>query len=320
MTTSPLRLTVVMPVYDDWTAAEIVCSLLDDVFSTRLDLEVAIILINDGSVERHNGMSACAMRSLRSISVLHLKRNIGHQRAIAIGLAFTYEKLDSEAFLIMDSDGEDRANDALRLIDKFLELNAASSVFAARRKRFEGSLFKLGYSLYRHLHWLLTGIKVEIGNFSVLSRVHLAGLTVSSELWSHYAAAVVRTRIPVTTIPADRGRRLAGRSKMNYVSLVSHGLSAISVFREFPAARLLVASAAAVIFFTVLLIATVCVRLFTNLAIPGWATQSAGILCILILQVVTISFAVAFLINRDQASFIPIRDYSYFVGNLEKLR
>ena len=109
---------------------------------------------------------------------------------------------------------------------------------------------------------------------------------------------------------------------MSYVSLVSHGLSAISVFRELPAVRLLFASAAAVSVFASLLVVIVGLRLLTNLAIPGWATESAGILCILILQVLTISLAVSFLTlgNKDQASFLPIRDYSYFIESVEKLR
>ena len=201
----PLKVIVMMPVYDDWAAAEMVCSLLDEVFSTRGDLEITVLLINDGSSQVRSAMSDCAMRSLQSISVLHLRRNLGHQRAIAIGLTFVFEKLDADACLIMDADGEDRPIDALRLIDRFLELDGNTAVFAARRKRLEGVLFQFGYAFYCRLHWLLTGIKVEIGNFSILSRSNLSGLTVSPELWSHYAAAAVRIRIPITTIPTDRG-------------------------------------------------------------------------------------------------------------------
>src|SRR5215831_10192822 len=51
-------------------------------------------------------------------------------------------------------------------------------------------------------------------------------LIVSSHLWNHYAATVVRQRLRLTTVPTVRGRRYQGHSKMNFVSLVRHGISA----------------------------------------------------------------------------------------------
>ena len=66
----------------------------------------------------------------------------------------------------------------------------------------------------------------------------------SSELWNHYAAAVLKTRLPYTSVPTIRGRRLQGDSRMGFVSLAVHGLSALSVFSDTLGVRLLVASVA----------------------------------------------------------------------------
>ena len=43
-------------------------------------------------------------------------------------------------------------------------------------------------------------------------------LVVVSELWNHYAAAVLRSRIPYAIIPTDRGTRIAGKPTMNWTA------------------------------------------------------------------------------------------------------
>jgi hypothetical protein len=69
-----------------------------------------------------------------------------------------------------------------------------------------------------------------------------------------------------------RGTRYAGRSKMNFISLFLHRLSAISVYLDVVAARMVTASLAALSFLLVIAIDLVGIRLLTDLAIPGWTT------------------------------------------------
>lgn len=91
---------------------------------------------------------------------------------------------------------------------------------------------------------MLTGIRVRVGNFSILPFAYLDTLVVMSELWNHYAASVFRSKLPFAMIPIPRGTRFAGTSKMNFVALVSHGLSAISVFGDIVGVRLLIGALA----------------------------------------------------------------------------
>ena len=105
-------------------------------------------------------------------------------------------------------------------------------------------MFRFFYHIYRVLHRALTGVSVRVGNFSILPATFLTTLVAMSELWNHYAAAVFRSKLPFTMIPVPRGTRIAGRSRMNFTALVSHGLSAISVFGDIVGVRLLVASLA----------------------------------------------------------------------------
>lgn len=236
-----------------------------------------------------------------------------------MGLSYIDEHVPCDAVLIMDADGEDRVEDIPSLLRRFDEEGQARIVFAERTRRAEGLLFRLLYLAYRLLHRLLTGGSVRIGNFSVAPMRRVRSLVVVSELWIHYAAAAVRSRQPMCSVPTGRGRRLDGRSRMSFVSLVVHGLSAISVYSDVVFTRLIVAtstlSAAAVIG----LLAVAMVRLFTTLAIPGWATFTAGLLLVLMVQAVMFAAGLTFQVlgSRQHLSVIPRRDYATFVLGID---
>ena len=61
------------------------------------------------------------------------------------------------------------------------------------------------------------------------------------------------------------------------------------------------------------MIGAVLVRLATNLAIPGWASYTVGILLVLFVQAVMAAFVFSFVILgvRHGTTFLPRRDYSY---------
>jgi hypothetical protein len=166
---------------------------------------------------------------------------------------------------------------------------------------------------------MLTGVRVQVGNFSILPSKYLRTLVVTSELWNHYAAAVFRCGLPLTTIPIPRGRRFFGKSKMNFVALTAHGMSAISVFGDVVGVRLLVGSLIGSLLAAAGIVAVIAVRSFTNRAIPGWATYSIGALAIILIQCVTIasSFTFAFLANRINLSFVPLRDFELFIDGFK---
>lgn len=229
--------------------------------------------------------------------------------------------IPGDAVLVMDGDGEDRPEDVPRLAQAFAEAPAGTIIFAARTKRSESMTFVVFYRLYRVLHRLLTGVGVRVGNFSLVPFQCLSTLAVSSEMWNHYAAAIFKTRLPHRSVPTARGPRFAGTPRMRFVDLVTHGLSAIAVFGDVVGVRLLAATLAAACVVFLLIIAVLAVRLFTGLAIPGWATFAAGILVIILSQALTASLIFVFLVlsGRAGTNFIPIRDYPLFVRDVDRV-
>jgi glycosyltransferase involved in cell wall biosynthesis len=312
------ELLILLPVFNDWAALRKLLLALDRELAGA-GLMAGVLVVDDGSTEPFEASAAGAdYRAIRRVDLLRLRRNLGHQRAIAIGLAFVEaERPDCRALVLMDSDGEDAPEDVPRLVEKYEAEGRRKIVFAERTKRSESLLFRVFYALYRMVHRVLTGSWVRVGNFSVIPRERLSALVATSELWNHYAAAAFNSKQPYATIPTHRARRLDGSSKMNFVKLVIHGLSAISVYSDAIGVRLLLATLAMIGLDLLALAVTLAIRLTTNLAVAGWATTAFGVLLIILLQATMFLFVFSFMIlaGRNAASFLPLRDYAYFVGN-----
>ena len=309
-------LVILLPLRDDWKSAAELIRRLDKVLSGYPDT-LQILVVDDGSMQRATRDTfQTSYSTVCSIRVLRLRRNLGHQRAIAIGLAYLESTTPCDAVLIMDADGEDTPEGALQLLDAFAAKKGAVAVFAERSRRSESFVFQLFYRLYKILHRTLTGVGVQVGNFSILPTTHLNTLVVVSETWNHYAAAVFRSRLPFIMIPIPRGRRIDGSSQMNFESLVGHGLSAISVFGDVVGIRLLISSIAGSFLAGLGILTVILIRFLTDRAIPGWATYASGMLVIIMIQFVSIAASFTFFVlsSRTNFGFIPSRDYQLFVA------
>jgi len=315
-------LVILVPVYNDW---ECVPPLLDDIdasLAERGGTRVRVLLADDGSDRRELALPPKGTyRAIKSVEALRLRRNLGAERAIAVGLTWIHQERPCDAVIVMDADGEDRPKDIPALVEKWEAERRRPVVFAGRARRQEGPTFRLFYRLFQVLHFLLVGAMARVGHFSLVPRDQLSKLVVVSELWNHFAASVVKARLPRALVPADRGRRIAGRSTMNFVSLVTHGLSAISVFAETAGVRILFVSSCFGALTAGLIAVVIVLRLATDLAIPGWATYATGLLLLLLAQFAIASFmAVLFILTtRNNLSFLPLRDFRHFVESVEEI-
>jgi hypothetical protein len=311
-------LAILIPNFNDWESLRLLLPELDRAMA-GLEHQVFVLVVDDASTEPiPEGWPGQNFSALDSVEVLHLRSNQGHQRAIALGLYHVHEFTDAEAVVVMDGDGEDRPEDLPEMLRAFAAGAAgevSEVVFAARTKRMESLGFRLGYRAYRLVHYALTGVAVRVGNFSVVPRPALARLMAVPDLWNHYAASIYRARLPRRLVPLPRGRRLAGESKMNFVSLLIHGLSAMSVFSDQVSARLLTVAVGFAALATALIGVTAGVRWFTDLAIPGWATFTVGLLLLVVIQLLSFATLFAFLIasRRSSVNFLLTRDAPYFI-------
>ena len=311
-----MEIVVAMPIYEDWDSAIALCRKIDSVFRESKDIRVSLLLVDDGSARSGTPTEfPWPLEVIQQISILVLRRNLGHQRAIAIALAYLRERWHGDAVVVMDADGEDRPEDIPALLAAMKGTDSPAAVFAERGRRLEGLTFRISYHVYRVLHQLVTGRDIRFGNFSVLPGSYLDSLVAFPELWNHYGATVIKSRLPYVRVRADRGLRISGHSHMNFVSLVIHGLSALFANQELVGTRLLLMNVSAALFWLLGIMVVVGVRFLTHLAIPGWATTAMGLLLVLLGQSATASLVLVFsiMMNRSHLGFLPIRDYSFFV-------
>lgn len=302
-----------MPLRDDWASAAELIRRLDRALSAH-PCNLQILIVDDGSVEPCDPQAfQSPFSAVRLIRVLRLRRNLGHQRGIASGLVHIETAMPCDAVLVMDADGEDTPEGALQLVRAF---TGSQAIFAERSRRTESLAFRSFYILYKAFHLMLTGVSVRVGNFSILPSSYLCTLTVMAESWNHYAAAVFRSGLPFTTTPIPRGYRLAGTSRMNFVSLAAHGMSAISVFGDVVGVRLLIVCAIGIVLSVFWVLAVAATHLFTKSELPAWTGYSFGTVVIILVQLITmaISFTFTMLSNRINFSFVPLRDSGVFVA------
>lgn len=286
----------------------------------RKGVRVRVIAVDDGSTQYPSETihSVGTFRFIQQINVLHLARNLGHQKAIALGLAYINCHLKIDAVIVMDSDGEDQPQDILNLLDKTKKV-PDHIIFARRTRRSEGFVFRVFYSLYKTFFKLLTGNEIAFGNFCLIPHCELNRVAHLPEIWNHFAAGVMRAKIPWSSIPTKRGCRYGGKSSMNFVALVIHGLSAISVYIEILTVRLMLAATfiigTSMIGFFVLLY----IKYLTPRAIPGWATNVTIGIVIIMFQAILLLALLAFLSLHYRSSklFIPAKDYQDYLLNLE---
>lgn len=309
---------VLAPILDDWPSIESVLQGLDDVFEERGWIG-SVLLVDDGSSEEPPPLGF-EPGALRVVEILRLTRNLGHQRAICVGLCHLERAHPACPVIVMDGDGQDDPRDVPGLVAEYDRKGDGWAVFAGRSKRPEGALFKVFYGLYKVLHRVLTGRTIRVGNFSVLSPRAVGAVTSSPEAWSHYAAAVSQSRVPVAIVDIPRAQRLQGPPKMNFVALVTHGLSAISVFGDIVSVRLLIAAGLATVVGVVLVLGMWLLPVATGAAMPAGAAWLTVAAVVFLTQINIGALVVGFLIHhgRRTASVIPRRHFEHFVSGLRR--
>ena len=282
------------PIYNDWESFQVLLNHIETIQSeVTSEYQFTIVAVNDGSSDEF--IPEIKNNSL-PITIINLKINIGHQRAIAVGLQYIYNEVsDYDFVIVMDSDGEDRPEDIIKLIQKSETGNTSKIIFAQRSKRQESLLFKTGYFFYKYLFYFLTGQKISFGNFSLIPKKLLGKVVHQNNIWNHYSGGIIQSKIPYDKISLDRGIRYSGTSKMNFNSLIIHGLSSIAVYFDFLSLRILRFSlyGIAVCFLSVMYILSQ--KLFTDTAIPGWASSLILIISGIILQLFSVTLIVLLL-------------------------
>ena len=225
---------ILIPLFNDWKS---VSKLLDKIDQETIlwKAKVSVIIVNDASSEERS-LTDKSFKKLQSVKIINMKENRMHQRCIAAGIKYICKNEDFDRLIVMDADGEDRPEELNSFFEK-AKKNPSMTITGNRFKRSEGVVFKTFYEIHKILTLIFTGKLIKFGNFTCLTNVHAKQLVSKPYLWNSYSSSIVRTINERTSIPSIRGSRYVMPSKMNFLSLIFHSLSIISVFRNTVAIR-----------------------------------------------------------------------------------
>ena len=218
------NLTIILtPVYEDLESLSILINKIDNLYEN-----IFFIIVDDCSVKNKITLDTLSFGN-SSGEIINLEKNLGHQGAICFGL--NYINLNYSNYtniLIMDSDGEDTP-ESISLLKKEIESNDINLVVATRKTRQNSISFKSFYYVYKIFFYYLVGYKLDFGNYMIMNRKGLLELLSVKDLNIHIAGSVIKSEIKYSSLKIDRGQRYKGESRMNFFSLVLHGLRALIV-------------------------------------------------------------------------------------------
>lgn len=280
------RIVIIIPVLNDKRSLAILHQELSQELADRAS--VSMLVVDDGSLPPIETADFSGPGAVPG-KIITLTRNLGHQRAIAVGLAYAVSNGLGDIIAVMDADGEDKPRDVPRIVAAVESGPPFSVAVAQRTARSESVAFKFFYQLYRLMFLAFTGHGISFGNFSAMSLEAARRLIVMNELWLSFPATIIRSGLPALEVPTERGRRYRDRPQMNFVSLVILGFGAVAVFIERALTRVIVAAAGLVCLCILASLVATGFKLI-GMASPGWVTTVIGISLILMVGVGILSF------------------------------
>jgi glycosyltransferase involved in cell wall biosynthesis len=304
-------LIVVMPVYEDAQASTRLFQELAKLYGDR----VHVVAVDDGSVHQPVSVAWLQQAGVAG-TVITLKRNEGHQRAIAVGLSYAAERFGgtAQSIVTMDSDGEDVPASIAELVAP-LQAPEVDVVVAQRRSRVETLRFRLFYEVYKRVFHLLTGRRISFGNFIAMKPAAARRLCTMHEMWIHVAGSVLGSRLRIAACPLDRGPRYAGRSKLNFVGLALHGFRGLMVFAEDVLVRVGIACAGIAALSLLGGLAAIVLKI-GGLATPGWFSVALGILLLVFLQTGTMTLTMLMLSGVVRGGGVNAPNYLALIANI----
>ena len=264
---------IIIPLYnEEKTIPELVTRLaaVTDGMSDPWEL----ILVDDGSTDGSFTAMCALHRNDPRIKVVRLSRNFGHQIAISAAL----DLAQGDAVILMDGDLQDPPE----LLPELIKLwkDGYHVVYTVKTSRKENWLKRLAFKSFYRILSAMSSIKIpmDAGNFSLMDRRVVEVLRTMPERNRYISGLRAWAGFQQTAVYYDRGPRFAGKPQMSLGRLFHLALDGIFSFSNAPLrAAIYFGMAAAMVSFAGGLY-VVYEKLFTNLAILGWASTIVSIL------------------------------------------
>ena len=219
------KVSVIVPMFNEEDAAPIFFEHIEKVIKENPNYEFEVVAVNDGSTDKTLDILFKKQETLKSLVVVDLSRNWGHESAVTAGL----KEATGDCVIPIDADLQDPPE----LIPQLLEMweQGYQVVNAQRGNRKKDTSFKKNTAgiYYELLNHLSSKVKVpaNVANFRLLDR-RVADHVIELQETSR----VFRVQVPFLgfktgTVLFSREERVKGKSKYNLRSMFNLALSSI---------------------------------------------------------------------------------------------
>jgi len=268
-----ITLSIVVPCYNEEEALPktndaLLAFVKKRIAENKISDESRIYYVDDGSRDKTWACIEDYSRSSELVEGIKLSRNCGHQNALLAGLF----SVPGDAVISIDADLQDDINAMGLMLEEFL--SGVDVVYGVRIDRTTDSFFKrftadLYYKILRKL-----GVEVvhNHADYRLMSRRAIEALKEFSEVNVYVRGLIPLVGFRSSLVFYKREPRTAGESKYplrKMLSLAWQGVTSMSVVPL----RFVTATGLVVFVLSILLsLFIVSVKLFTDRALPGWAS------------------------------------------------
>jgi glycosyltransferase involved in cell wall biosynthesis len=277
-TDRPVKLSLVVPCYNEedalpHTAAVLERTLRDLIARRVIAPDSNLWLIDDGSRDATWSMIEELCDGSEHVVGVKLSRNRGHQNALLAGLL----SADGEAVVSLDADLQDDVAAIEPMVAAFRAGNEI--VYGVRRARTTDTPFKRlsALSYYRLMRTLGTDLIPNHADFRLMGRASITALQQYDEVNLFLRGIIPQLGFCSTSVYYDRHERVAGESKYPLHKMLKLALDGITSFSAVPL-RLISALGGIICLLSIAMVIWIFfLRMFTDRALPGWASTTVPI-------------------------------------------
>jgi glycosyltransferase involved in cell wall biosynthesis len=227
-----------------------------------------VVFVDDGSSDRTWPMIEEMAANDAQVGGIKLSRNRGHQNALLAGL-YT---CDADILLSVDADLQDDIGVIPEMVQAYAR--GAQVVYGVRNNRSSDSFFKRASAqgFYRFINALGAESIYNHADFRLMSRRAVEALKSFREVNLFLRGMVPLIGFQSAIVYYTRSERFAGESKYPLRKMLALALDAVTSFSVAPL-RFITGIGFLVFVLSILMgLWTIWVKLFTDHAVPGWAS------------------------------------------------
>ncbi|MCH2159021.1 MAG: glycosyltransferase family 2 protein [Oleiphilaceae bacterium] len=268
-----VNLSVVIPCYNEEEVLpetiKRLGQLIDSMIEEQLiSEESSIWFVDDGSRDKTWSLIEEASQNtlFRGIK---LSRNKGHQYALLAGL----ENADGDVLVSIDADLQDDISVIRAMVEEYYKGN--DIVYGVRSERGSDTFFKrfTAESYYRVLKRFGVDVVFNHADFRLMSRRAVEALSDYREVNLFLRGVVREIGFPSTQVEYARSERFAGESKYPLKKMLALAVDGITSFSPVPLRMIAVLGFLVFLFSSFIAAWALWTRLFTDQAVPGWASS-----------------------------------------------